>query len=1334
MKLPKHSAFVLVMSLLLPLTCGSAMAHDLSRVAFSGDANPLGSAGATFGTNLQPLGLTDNGTTMFYPETFFGGTSAIYESFSNGSLGGLINGTPSPQGGTFYSYPNANIALTGAIAFIGETQGSTGIYLRSGSTITALAMEKGAAAGDGTFKSGAFGSDAPQVNNRSEVAFIASTTGSGQGVFLATGGSLQIIAKIGSNSQDGGVFTSFIGGTCAVNAPAGQDAQVAFIAHTTGSAGTGLFLGSRTKMNLIKSIPDGNYSYWMNNAGQIVYLNNNTIVLATASGSVNAVTNGDPAPGGGTINWISDPMINDQGWIVFYGAVGENFSVFLRRAANDMIIVAADGQAIDGGTLIVGPPEINNAGMVMFSGEVLRSSNSTDAIFLWANGELQSLVALGDSFGGSTLVLTRGISDTGPTPAARGTMPGGGSFNSSGQVACSTSLGNGAMGILVASPTVHWRATGGGAWGTAANWTFGMVPSAGTSTYVDPAFDATISGPAADARVKSLVVGDGTHAVTFNLTNNATFTIPSGLTLAANSQLNGSGTINGPLFVSGTHTHDSGLPGQVINGPATYHGSSVFVCDFLHGATPGSPMSCGALTVEGGARVDFAIPGPDVVNFAAPFWQDVHTWTLINASGVSGGFDAGYFIGNGNDVDTCLGIGDFYINNNATTIEVQWRPRESKPVVATLASQIDGLGMPLTLTASATGGALTYQWQKDRLAIKGATSNPYRVAAAALTTAGTYAVTATNAVPPSATSNQANVGVINMAASLTTVNVGGTLKLTLSAAGPGLTYQWSKDGTPLSDAKAGARSLAGSGTSTLAITQMGDMDAGAYTCRVTMPDPANAASPVTATSGAFTVTIRHKPVVNAAANPFAWMVSSTVTDQITVLNHDATAYTITGLPAGVTYNRTTGQLGGKPVAVKTGGRFTVIAANPAGSSVAQVFTYNVTALTSNIAGTYEGLIPASSLSNGLGSRVSLTIAGTGVMTFKITTGGTTLGLVKALDASPGADPSAVLSLPRTGATPLALTFTPHSSSSITTATLTDGGATTVTFSLWRNVWSTAHKATAYKAYYTFGIENGNADRSLPQGFGFGAFTVNEVTGGLTISGRLADSSVLSCAAFLSEDGHVMLYQPLYGNRGSCLGVLTLTQGATAPAQNTVGGTLAWMKPSPLPTSTDTVYKAGFGPLNVTVAGSPYAAPAKGQRVLGLPASQGTNASLAFTLGGLDAEGKEFSQALRIANPSATGVTNSASVTPYNAKLSPNPNPYHTVVTTFNAATGIYGGTFLIPGATTALNRTAGFLGQIVTTPTGTAGCGYFLLPELPVAKQTVATSPKLSGRAELTGP
>ena len=271
--------------------------------------------------------------------------------------------------------------------------------------------------------------------------------------------------------------------------------------------------------------------------------------------------------------------------------------------------------------------------------------------------------------------------------------------------------------------------------------------------------------------------------------------------------------------------------------------------------------------------------------------------------------------------------------------------------------------------------------------------------------------------------------------------------------------------------------------------------------------------------------------------------------------------------------------------------------------------------------------------------------------------------------------------------------------------------------------------------HNFAIEN--TSPGGPDGFGYGSFVVTENTGALTITGKLPDGSALLCTTFIGQDGQVLLYQPLHANRGSCFGKLTVTP-VNAPTDNTVSGTLSWLKPASLAAAKDTVYSDGFS-LDLTVMGSTYIAPLKGQRVLGLPAPAATpvtatNAKLGFTLGGL---APDFDQLIRVANPSTTGLTNTATVVAYNASGAPNPNPNKVAITTFTAPTGLFAGSYIIPGATTALNRPAPFFGQIVRVfgpTTTTQGYGHFLLPSVPTGVQTVTTSPKLSGSVELKAP
>jgi hypothetical protein len=98
--------------------------------------------------------------------------------------------------------------------------------------------------------------------------------------------------------------------------------------------------------------------------------------------------------------------------------------------------------------------------------------------------------------------------------------------------------------------------------------------------------------------------------------------------------------------------------------------------------------------------------------------------------------------------------------------------------------------------------------------------------------------------------------------------------------------------------------------------------------------------------------------------------------------------------------------------------------------------------------------------------------------------------------------------------------------------------------------------------------------------------------------------------------------------------------------------------------------------------------------------------LLFEAGGLPGL---FSQPLRIANPSATGTTNTAVPTL--------PNANGVTFTAFDAATGVFAGSF--KQGTTGSVRTALFYGQLNTW----GGYGFFLLPQ-----GTASNATKLSGK------
>lgn len=109
-------------------------------------------------------------------------------------------------------------------------------------------------------------------------------------------------------------------------------------------------------------------------------------------------------------------------------------------------------------------------------------------------------------------------------------------------------------------------------------------------------------------------------------------------------------------------------------------------------------------------------------------------------------------------------------------------------------------GSSFSITATVTGGALEYQWQKNGVDIPGATSNIYSIASVIPSDSGSYRITYKNPTVPIFTPapSAINVQVINSPYIITQptsifVALGGSGTFTVDASGTSpLTYQWYK--------------------------------------------------------------------------------------------------------------------------------------------------------------------------------------------------------------------------------------------------------------------------------------------------------------------------------------------------------------------------------------------------------------------------------------------------------------------------------------------------------------------------------------------------------------
>ncbi|MBU3678662.1 MAG: immunoglobulin domain-containing protein [Candidatus Kapabacteria bacterium] len=165
-----------------------------------------------------------------------------------------------------------------------------------------------------------------------------------------------------------------------------------------------------------------------------------------------------------------------------------------------------------------------------------------------------------------------------------------------------------------------------------------------------------------------------------------------------------------------------------------------------------------------------------------------------------------------------------HVSELTTPFTIDIPPTISKqPISATVCE-----GGKLMVAVTASSVAAKYQWKKDGVVIPGATAATYSVDTATSAMAGRYECVITGDCPPAVTSQPATITitakpVITSQPVSQTLDLGKPLTLTVAATGPGLTYQWMKDGVKVDQAT----------TATLSIASVSKSDEGSYACDVT---------------------------------------------------------------------------------------------------------------------------------------------------------------------------------------------------------------------------------------------------------------------------------------------------------------------------------------------------------------------------------------------------------------------------------------------------------------------------------------------------------------------
>jgi GH25 family lysozyme M1 (1,4-beta-N-acetylmuramidase) len=245
------------------------------------------------------------------------------------------------------------------------------------------------------------------------------------------------------------------------------------------------------------------------------------------------------------------------------------------------------------------------------------------------------------------------------------------------------------------------------------------------------------------------------------------------------------------------------------------------------------------------------------------------------------------------------------------------------------ASQTVNQGQNATFSVVASGTApLTYQWEFNGGNISGATTSSYTVVSAQSTDAGNYSVVITN-VAGTVTSANASL-TVNIPPSITTqpssqtVNQGQSATFSVVAAGTApLSYQWTLNGANISGATA----------SSYTINSAQATDAGTYAVVVN-----NVAGSVTSANATLTVIL--PPIIGTQPASQLGSVSNSVTFSVALSQGTSPTYqwsynggTISGATASsYTLNN---------ISWSSGGNFSVVVANAAGSVTSSVATLTV---------------------------------------------------------------------------------------------------------------------------------------------------------------------------------------------------------------------------------------------------------------------------------------------------------------------------------------------------------------------------------------------------------
>lgn len=648
------------------------------------------------------------------------------------------------------------------------------------------------------------------------------------------------------------------------------------------------------------------------------------------------------------------------------------------------------------------------------------------------------------------------------------------------------------------------------------------------------------------------------------------------------------------------------------------------------------------------------------------------------------------------------------------------------------------VGGTLQLEVETEGGIpQTFQWRRNGRAIAGATQAQLEIPNMTTGLAGVYTCLVSNKLmsgSSSVVSSPAVVTVVNTEERLFSLNAGSAVTLSVIAVGhasDAMSYEWYVDsGTnavpdiqPVTPA-ATARSLrltnlpAGKLTYFCRVTTAsgGVLDSGNMVLRVFNDVPS-----ITQPEGVdFPTALVGEPYQYRI--PLAEGAEAGEPDPLRI----PSKFVASGLPRGLRIDNE-GLIFGVPTAERRDRAGNVIpydvriSASNARGRVIITRALLVQPLDVNFVGVFTGPVARDEALNlGLGGMINFTSTKAGAVSGRLSLGARNFAFRTTLVTSQTqpmvATSTVVINRARTEA-PLTLAFSLDATTGVITAGTVTDGLDTASVNGWLNTWKVVAgnrtPAAAYAGYHTVGLNLPTAlvnDLSVPQGTGYGSFTVSAANGRLTLAGRLADGTAITNATFVGPNGQVLVFRLLYTAkaRGSLLGEVGITLGAEN-ALNRIAGTVNWLRPANVSPS---VYPAGFA-FDMEADGGRYTPPAAGERVLGIAASDVGVSNAIVELLGANVE---------TALPQMTGSrphTVEVRVDERNRVVPDALNNPRKVTLTIVPRTGAFSGRFLLEeanptgGSPAVVKRTITYQGMIINDNLGAQGSGYFMARQLP---------------------